>query len=289
MAGLTKPGASIEAINLSAAPSGRLRLEDTMEIAKADAQGAFSNAKLTGDQTIREGDLVRMRSRFADGTTSDWVTVKAKGVGPKDTRNAEVALFRIGMTDKGGGVVDVSNINASRQVSEPGATLQFTNSRTNEKSVVTITDKGGFPPGFTLKGKAGDSFAIAASDGVNNASFATKVGNVTVPGATPTAGDLVPDPALHKTREPNADGTPKFGKVRFTGAALRRWHQGRRRAAGPAGRLLLPRGVGGGRQGEPGDDSEAHQRQRRRHLHRDLQGARLGHQPVQRRAHQGRR
>ncbi len=216
LSGTTRAGATIEAINLSAAPAGRLHLDDTMVVGKADGQGAFTAAQLTGDQAIREGDLIRMRARYADGTTSDWLTVTAHGVAATDTRNAVVAIFRVGLTDAGNGKISVANINEGRQVSEPGATLQFTNLRTQEKTKVVINDQGSFPAGFTLNGKAGDSFSVAASDGKNNTSFATAVGNVTVPGGTPGSGDLIPDPALHKD-ELNADGTPKFGKARFTG------------------------------------------------------------------------
>jgi hypothetical protein len=216
LAGLTRAGATIEAINITTAPAGRLHMDDTMVIGKADASGRFSMAKLTGDQAMREGDLIRIRARYADGSTSDWITVKAKGIEAKDSRNAVVALFRIGLTDAGNGKIAVENINPSRQISEPGAKLQFTNLRTNEKTQVTITETGGFPDGFKLNGKPGDSFSVAASDGVNNTDFAIAVGNVTVPGGTPGTTDLVPDPALHRD-ELNADGTPKFGKRTFTG------------------------------------------------------------------------
>jgi hypothetical protein len=216
LSGTTKAGASIEAINITTAPGGRLHMDDTMVIGTADAAGKFNMAKLTGDQALREGDLVRMRARYADGTTSDWVTVKTSGIEAKDSRNAVVALFRIGMSDAGGGKVAVDNINASRQVSEPGAKLQLTNNRTGEKTEVTITDTGGFPAGFKVNGKAGDSFSIAATDGVNNTDFSTKVGNVTVPGGPPSTTDLIPDPALHKD-ELDSLGKPKFNKVNFTG------------------------------------------------------------------------
>ncbi|MDP1822958.1 MAG: C2 family cysteine protease [Archangium sp.] len=216
LSGTTKAGASIEAINITTAPGGRLHMDDTMVVGKADANGQFSLAKLTGEQVMKEGDLVRMRARYADGTTSDWVTIKASGIEAKDSRNAVVALFRIGMTDVGGGKVSVENINASRQVSEPGAKLQFTNNRTGQKTQVTVTDIGGFPAGFKLDGKAGDSFSIAASDGVNNTAFTTPVGNVTVPGGAAGTTDLIPDPALHKD-ELDSAGKPKFNKVNFTG------------------------------------------------------------------------
>jgi hypothetical protein len=216
LTGTAKAGATIEAINISAAPGGRLHMDDTMVIGKADASGHFDAAKLTGDQVMREGDLIRMRARNADGTTTGWVTVEAHGIEAKDTRNAVVALFRIGLTDAGNGTVGVANINEGRQISEPGAKLQFTNARTNEKTVVTITDQGTFPTGFSLKGKAGDSFSVAATDGKNNTTFATAVGNIAVPGGTGPAGDLIPDPTLHKD-ELDSAGKPKFEKVRYTG------------------------------------------------------------------------
>jgi hypothetical protein len=216
LSGTAKAGDTIEAINISAAPAGRLHLEDTMVIGKADNTGHFANNKLTGDQAIQEGDLIRMRARHADGTTGDWVNVKATGIAAQDTRNAVVAIFRVGLTDAGAGKIGVANINEGRQVSEPGAVLQFTNARTGEKTKVTIDDKGSFPAGLTIPGKAGDVFSIAATDGKNNTSFATEVGKLTVPGGAPATGDLIKDPALHKD-ELNTDGTPKFSTKRFTG------------------------------------------------------------------------
>jgi hypothetical protein len=216
LSGTTKAGATIEAINISAAPAGRMFMDDTMVIGKADAAGAFNAAKLTGDMAPREGDLIRMRARYADGSTSDWVTVKAHGIEAKDTRNAVVALFRIGLSDAGNGTIGISNINGSRQISEPGATIQFTNKRTGESTRLKIDEKGSFPAGTTLKGQPGDSFVVSATDGLNNTDFAQSVGNVTVPGAAPGNVDLVPDPALHHD-ELDAAGKPKFNTVRFTG------------------------------------------------------------------------
>ena len=212
IAGVSKPGASIEAINVTTAPGGRLHIDDTMEIARADSSGRFSGGRLP---EVKDGDQIRIRARYADGSTSDWVTVKAN-MGGTDTRNAVVALFRVGLSDAGGGKIGVVNINDSRQISEPGAKLQFTNTRTNEKTVVTLDDNGTFPANLKLNGKTGDTFSVAATDGVNNTNFSTEVGKVTVGGSAPAGGDLVPDPALHKD-ELNADGTPRFGKKEFTG------------------------------------------------------------------------
>ncbi len=215
LAGVTKAGATIEAINLSASPTGRYHTDDTFTIGKADATGHFSGAKLSGDMTMKEGDVIRLRARYADGTTSDWMDVKANTAETKDTRNAEVALFRIGLKPSASGGVDVENINEGRQISEPNAKLQFTNVRTGEKQVITLDKDGTFPKGVKLKGQGGDSFSVAASDGVNNTAFTTSVGNVTVSGGT-VGGDIIKDPALHKD-EMNADGTPKYGKKNFTG------------------------------------------------------------------------
>lgn len=211
--GVAEPGASIEAINLTAIPSGRLHMDETSVIGKADAGGRFSNLKLPD---VQEGDLIRLRSKKADGTYSDWVTLRASGIAPSDARNAVVATFRIGLSDAGGGKIGVTNINASRPVSEPGAVLQLTNTRTGERSKVTIDDKGGFPDGFQVNGKPGDVFAVAASDGKNNTALTTEVGRLTVPGGATGGTDLIKDPALHKD-ELNSDGTPRFSTKNFTG------------------------------------------------------------------------
>lgn len=216
LTGTAKPGDKIEAINLSASPTGRLHLEDTTVIATAGADGKFANAKLTGDQAIKEGDLIRMRARHADGTAGEWVTVRASGVATRDTRNAEVAIFRIGLTEGSSGKIEVTNINDSRQISEPGAKLQFTNTRTGDKTVVTLNDKGTFDAGVSLKGKAGDTFAVASTDGTNNTGFSATIGKLQVPGSDGGTVDIIKDPALHKD-ELDANGKPKFSTERFTG------------------------------------------------------------------------
>jgi hypothetical protein len=212
IAGVSKPGAVIEAINVTTAPGGRLHIDDTFELARTDSTGHFSGGRVPD---MKDGDQIRMRARYADGTTSDWVTVKAN-LGGTDTRNAVVALFRVGLSDAGSGKVGVININDSRQISEPGAKLQFTNTRTNEKIVVTLDNEGQFPKDLKLNGKAGDTFSVAASDGTNNTAFTTEVGKIQVPGGAPSGIDKVKDPALHKD-ELNADGTPRFSKKEFTG------------------------------------------------------------------------
>jgi len=211
--GTLAAGSTVEALNLSTAPNARLTAEDTFVLGKAGADGKFQGSV----PDMKEGDLIKMRSRDAAGKAGDWVTVRASGLGT-DTRNAEVAIFRIGLTDEKNGKISLENINASRQVSEPGAKLMFINERTSEKTTITMDANGTFPADTKLNGKAGDSFSVRASDGTNNKDFSAEVGKVQVPGGTGGTGGGVqlPDPKLHKD-EMNADGTPKFSTKRFTG------------------------------------------------------------------------
>ncbi|MGV3625967.1 MAG: C2 family cysteine protease [Archangium sp.] len=212
IAGIAKPGEVIEAINLSTAPSGRLHLTDTMVIGTADASGKF----LGQMPDVREGDMIRMRTRAADGSTSDWLTIEAKGIETKDTRNAVVNLERMDLAATANGEVTVTH-NTGRPLSEPGASIRFTNARTGEKFDFKATENGSIPAGLKLKGKAGDEFKVSVSDGKNNVDMATIAGTIKVPGgATDIVGVDLPDPKLHKD-DLNADGTPKFKTERFTG------------------------------------------------------------------------
>lgn len=214
ISGVAAPGVTIEAINLTTAPAGRLHADDTLVLAVADASGKFSG-RLSGPQLdgTKTGDLIRMRTRDKNGNVSGWVDVRATGLGASDTRNAIVALFRIGLTQEAGGKIAVTNINASRPLSEPGSTLQLTNKTTGEKTVVTIDSQGQLPADLKIKGKNGDVIAIAVSDGVNNVNYAKAEGEITVGAVVNEHGgvDLV-DPSLH-----SSEAGGNFQVVRFTG------------------------------------------------------------------------
>lgn len=210
--GTAKPGDTIEAINLSTAPDGRLHLDNTEVMARADAQGKFAGSLVD----MKEGDLIRMRRRGADGAAGDWVTVKVAGTGSPDTRNTAVNLERIDLAADGSGSITATH-NTDRPIAEPGAKLRFTNTRTGEKQDITINDLGSLPANTKLKGKAGDTFTVAGSDGTNNVNFAAIKGTLRVPGGSGNVGGVdLPDPAMHKD-ELNTDGTPRYEKARFTG------------------------------------------------------------------------
>ncbi len=215
IAGLAGPNVTIEAINLTTAPNARLHNEDTFVLGKTDGSGKFVGQM----PEMKEGDVIRMRARGADGKVGEWVTINAKGLAASDTRNADVALFRIGLADAGNGKISITNINGSRQISEPGAKLQFTNVRTGEKTVVSIDSEGQMPKDLKINGKPGDVIKVAATDGKNNTSFAAEAGPaLTVPGGSTNPNGTVdlPDPALHRD-ELDASGKPKFSMKRFTG------------------------------------------------------------------------
>lgn len=214
-------GATVEAIDLSTAPGGRLHLEDTVEVGKTDQFGKFMGNAAGADfmKDVQEGDLIRYRTRDGSGKTSDWVTVKAHadGAAISDTRNAIVAMQRIVLSDAGSGTISVTNME-SRPISEPGAKLQFTNARTGEKTVVTLDANGTFPSDLKLSGKAGDTFSVSASDGKNNLGFSGSLGTISVAGANHGGGGTVdlPDPKLHKDQI-NKDGSAQYTTQRYTG------------------------------------------------------------------------
>jgi hypothetical protein len=207
------PGATVEAINLSTIPTKRLTANETFVLGTIGGDG-----KLSSDMAMRAGDQVKVRLKLADGTMTDWVQFRAAGLGA-DTRNAEVALFRIGLSDGGNGKVSVTNINGSRMISEPGAVLRFVNARTNESADVTINRNGSFDAGVTLPGQPGDSFSVRVTDGVNDTTFAHEIGKVKVAqrGGSSQVHDFdLPDPGLHKDELDEA-GKPKFNLERFRG------------------------------------------------------------------------
>ncbi|MFC1611253.1 C2 family cysteine protease [Myxococcota bacterium] len=210
--GTARPGHTIEAINLSTAPHARLHLIDTVVIGRAGADGAFRGVL----SDMREGDVIRVRTRGPDGQPGEWVTFKAGGISQGDTRLALVNLKRLVLKPGSNDIIEVTQ-NTKRPLSEPGAVLRFTNNRTGETREAVITDAAAIPNGFTLSGKAGDTFSVAASDGVNNTDFAVSAGSLTVhEGAgNGVAIDLV-DPDIME-EDKGSSGKPLYKPVRYTG------------------------------------------------------------------------
>lgn len=190
--------------DLASNPTG----DETIVIGKASKRSKLT--QLADEMMMQHGTLVRMRARYADGTSTDWAKARTE---PSAPRSPAVALQRIALVALGNGLVSMKRFGPHRPVAEPSAQLEFINHRTHEKCEVVLTDAGAFPANFQLKGNAGDSFSVAAK--VGTASFTQILGHVTVPGGTPAPTDM-PDPSLHKD-ELDSSGKPKFRKVRFSG------------------------------------------------------------------------
>jgi hypothetical protein len=211
------PGATVEVTNLSTIPSARLHADETFVLGTIAADGTFS-AKLDG---MQQGDVIRLRIKTTEGTTtaaSEWVDFKATGIGA-ETRGADVALFRIGLSDNGNGTIAVANINSSRPVSEPGAVMRFVNERTGEHTDVTFDKNGTFPSGTKLPGKTGDQFSVRVTDGVIDAQLTKELAKLSVRHAGQAAvveSFNIADPTLHAD-ELDAQGKPKFAMERFRG------------------------------------------------------------------------
>jgi hypothetical protein len=202
------PGADVEVVNLSDAAGQRSGVDDGTVVGQVGADGTFA-----GPVALQAGDELRVRMKLPEGTTTEWVRFSAEGLGA-DTRNAQVALFRIGLTDKGNDQIELSNVNNRRMISEPGAMLRFVNERTQQIVDVQVNAKGTFDAGIFLPGQAGDSFSVRASDRKNNTDFSAVAGVIRVGGSGLSV--QLPDPALH-AGDIDAAGKPKFNVERFWG------------------------------------------------------------------------
>lgn len=200
--GTAQPDTTIEAQNLSTSVKpdkggwlstvkDRLGLGpqgDTFILGSADGRGEFTG-KMPG---LQEGDFVRLRERFKDGSVGNWVTVRAHGLG-QDTRNAPLDLTNIMLVDQGNGLVAIQPRNPDKATSEPAACFEVMNLRTEESALVEVDGEGRMPSGNMVPGQPGDTFAITVTDGTNIG----EVGRITLPGSVPQV-DL-PDPRIHAT------------------------------------------------------------------------------------------
>lgn len=214
--GALEAGVSIEAINLSSAPALRLHADETKIIGRADGQGKFTldANSITGTDSMSRltaGDVIRVRGRRADGTTTDWIDLK---VGGADRTNAQFNPLRMTLTDDKTGKVALTH-NTSRPITEPGAKLRFTNLRTGDQVDAIANNLGSIPAGLKIPGKSGDAIAVSVSDGTNNLDLKTIASTMTVLGDS-GAVDASDDPAMHKD-DVRADGTPMYPLKRYTG------------------------------------------------------------------------
>jgi hypothetical protein len=235
-------GATIEAINLSAAPMLRLHLVDTKTIGTAEGQGRFAldANRITGTDAMSRwsaGDVIRVRSRRTDGTTTDWIDLK---IGGRDATNAQFNPLRMTVTDEGNGKVAL-NHNSSRPITEPNALLRFTNIRTGDQVDARADANGSVAKGLLIAGKAGDAIAVSVSDGTNNTNFTTVSSTIMAMGNSHDV-DATDDPKMHKD-ELRADGTPMYPLKRYTGPLFIDGPKSSDVRQGAIGDCYLPSGV----------------------------------------------
>jgi len=205
--GIATPEDSVEIINVSENPEAAENGESFT--VSSDQWSRFSDNS-TG---VQEGDHLKVRVRSRNGNATSWLSLQATGLG-EDTRNAQIYADAVGLEANESGTVDLIYL-GDGMLSEPGATVRFTNERTGENQTFTIGENGHLPPDTQLNGKAGDQISIAVSDGTNNVDFSEVAGVVGVEGA-PEPLDL-DDPGPWKKKHVNEDGTPSVSKTRFNG------------------------------------------------------------------------
>jgi hypothetical protein len=226
--GLAMPGAVIEAVNLSQAPTGFGRVTDGVEVGRADARGRFS--VFMGD--AQPGDVVRVRARGADGRASDWFTTVASD-GRPDPRAAFVNLKRLLVRSAPEGTLALLPASKDLPFTEPFATVRFSNQRTGESVDVRMGDHATLTAPVTLRGRPGDAIAIAVSDGAGNTDFSFVAGTLTAPGFPPRGAIVDPDPVAR-------EGTSRFehaGELFVNGAS------GRDPKQGQIGNCYVPAGL----------------------------------------------
>jgi hypothetical protein len=173
LTGFASANASLEVRNLSREVGAWSNQRDGMWFADADEGGRFS-ASVPG---ARAGDFVQVRSWDRAGYVTPWVTLRMAA--SKDSSNATVALHRLEIAKhRSGEGLSLKVRDPRRPVSEPWATLKFTNERTSESQLVTLDSKGKLPKSVALKGRCGDTFDVAVSDGVNNSDFREIAGSL---------------------------------------------------------------------------------------------------------------
>ncbi len=177
--GQAPPGSEIKAENLSAAPFAPDRAGDAFTTARAGADGRFRLAV----PAAREGDQLKLRSLGSAGVA--LVNVRVKDLAALDGRRAEVSLQALRLVADGSGQYRFGNVSRHPRLSEPGATLQLTNQRTQEKASFVLDAQGLMQADARLPGLPGDVFTVAASDGAHNLDFGETWGYLVAP---PEAG-----------------------------------------------------------------------------------------------------
>jgi len=174
VSGTLAAGETVEAINLSTAPTAGLRVQDGVEIARADNWGRFTGTLANA----QHGDVVRLQTRNAQGRITSVLNVRVEQAGAWDGRAAYVNLARLTASPASGGMVEINQV-SRLPLCEPGAVVRFSNPNSGRFTDVTVDFNGRIPP-VKLGGQAGDPINVAVSDGAGNTNFSAIAGTLKV-------------------------------------------------------------------------------------------------------------
>lgn len=175
LVGEASPNAIIEVHNLSEAPTGSRVVEDGVEIARAGADGRFQ-AKVTG---ALPGDVLQVQVREPGKPVTTAIQLRVDASRSQgDPRAAFVNLSRVGASFDGQ-AVELST-RTRQPVTEPDATVRFTNTRT-KAFVDVVADPLGRLPATSLAANAGDQIDVRVSDGTVALDTVPSLGTITVP------------------------------------------------------------------------------------------------------------
>jgi hypothetical protein len=184
--GKTVAGAEIEAANLSVSWMVRVRPNQPVVIARADASGRFE-----GRLPLRPNDVVRIRARAPSGSIGKWKVFRACGLSGTP-RKPGIAVSILGLRDLGNGRIKIFSLDPWRPIAEPNMRLALTNERTGERLVVVTSPTGLLKGRLKIGGRAGDVLRAETA-----AHPVRVLGRITTPPAK-ADGDVVRPSGLHQ-------------------------------------------------------------------------------------------
>jgi hypothetical protein len=159
--GTTAPNAPVVVENQSRATFAPLRTADVLVRTTADAAGRFRVAV----PATHEGDHLRVRSAHS------VVSIRVNNTAPVDGRPPVVHHQGLRLVPAGDGSFAFTHVRRSTVVGEPKQVVRFKNDRSGDVVDYVLDERGCLPTDARLRGRAGDVFRLATTDGVHNTKF----------------------------------------------------------------------------------------------------------------------
>ncbi len=173
--GTTTPNAAVVVENQSLATFAPAKTADAFVHGKADAAGHFA----VEVKAAHEGDHLRVRSDVSGRMSV--VGVRVQHIAAIDGRPPVMHQQGLRLVDKGDGSFRFSHAQRSDVVGEPTQQLRFKNARSGAHDDVVLDADGRLPKDASVRGKSGDSWSLATSDGAHNTKFVDTCGTLMAP------------------------------------------------------------------------------------------------------------